>query len=82
MEMNANGWRDCPKCGNAFWQDNDDTTILCCDYKLILTPMGKIAWVKKLTQTVECPEHNGAFDCTPFCNVCNGEQEFEKKVMV
>jgi DNA-directed RNA polymerase subunit RPC12/RpoP len=47
MNMNANGWRDCPECGNAFWQDNDDTTIRCCDYKLILTPMGKIAWVKK-----------------------------------
>lgn len=26
---------------------------------------------------IECPEHGGAFDCTPFCNVCNGEQEYE-----
>jgi len=23
----------------------------------------------------ECPEHGGAFDCTPFCAVCEGEQE-------
>lgn len=24
---------------------------------------------------MECPNHSGAFDCTPFCNVCYGEQE-------
>jgi len=23
----------------------------------------------------ECPKHEGAFDCTPFCEVCGGEQE-------
>jgi hypothetical protein len=32
------------------------------------------------TMMVECPEHGGAFDCTPFCNVCNGEQEYEKEL--
>ena len=26
---------------------------------------------------VECPAHEGAFDCTPFCSVCEGEQEYE-----
>jgi hypothetical protein len=25
----------------------------------------------------ECPRHEGNFDCTPFCNVCEGEQEYE-----
>lgn len=25
--------------------------------------------------TIECPNHGGAFDCTPFCSVCEGEQE-------
>ncbi len=25
----------------------------------------------------ECPNHQGAFDCTPFCNICEGEQEYE-----
>jgi hypothetical protein len=25
----------------------------------------------------ECPRHDGNFDCTPFCNVCEGEQEYE-----
>lgn len=27
----------------------------------------------------ECPEHGGAFDCTPFCPTCYGEQEVTKK---
>ena len=30
---------------------------------------------------VECPAHEGAFDCTPFCDICEGEQEY-KKVLV
>ena len=25
----------------------------------------------------ECPNHEGAFDCTPFCEICNGEQEIQ-----
>ena len=25
---------------------------------------------------VECPNHEGAWDCTPFCNLCEGEQEY------
>ena len=25
----------------------------------------------------ECPNHQGSFDCTPFCNICEGEQEYE-----
>lgn len=24
---------------------------------------------------MECPNHEGAFDCTPFCKICEGEQE-------
>lgn len=28
-----------------------------------------------LTKVV-CPEHEGAFDCNPFCALCEGEQEF------
>ena len=23
----------------------------------------------------ECPNHAGAFDCSPFCNICEGNQE-------
>jgi hypothetical protein len=25
---------------------------------------------------VECPNHKGSFDCNPFCQACEGEQEF------
>jgi hypothetical protein len=25
----------------------------------------------------ECPRHDGAFDCTPFCQVCEGEQAYD-----
>ena len=27
------------------------------------------------TPAIECPNHNGGFDCTPFCRLCEGEQE-------
>ena len=29
------------------------------------------------TMIKECPQHNGSFDCTPFCRICEGEQEYE-----
>lgn len=25
---------------------------------------------------IECPRHGGSFDCSPFCNICGGEQEY------
>ena len=28
---------------------------------------------------IECPNHNGSFDCTPFCELCSGEQEIESE---
>lgn len=28
---------------------------------------------------VPCPNHDGAFDCTPFCEICAGEQEYEEE---
>jgi hypothetical protein len=24
-----------------------------------------------------CPRHGGAFDCTPFCDICEGNQEYD-----
>lgn len=27
-------------------------------------------------EMVECPEHGGGFDCTPFCKTCEGEQGY------
>ena len=28
------------------------------------------------SEMVECPEHGGGFDCTPFCKVCEGNQGY------
>jgi hypothetical protein len=25
----------------------------------------------------DCPNHEGAYDCTPFCPLCEGEQEIK-----
>jgi hypothetical protein len=25
----------------------------------------------------ECPNHQGAFDCNPFCRICEGDQEYK-----
>ena len=25
---------------------------------------------------IECPHHEGAFDCTVFCQLCEGENEY------
>ena len=30
---------------------------------------------------IECPNHGGGFDCTPFCNLCEGNQEYEGNPM-
>ena len=27
------------------------------------------------TPTIACPNHEGSFDCTPFCRLCEGNQE-------
>ena len=29
---------------------------------------------------IDCPRHEGAYDCTPFCDVCEGEQQYEYTV--
>lgn len=31
---------------------------------------------------LECPRHEGNFDCTPFCNICEGEQEYDSEELV
>ena len=31
-----------------------------------------------MMKMIECPNHGGSFDCTPFCRLCEGEQEVEK----
>lgn len=26
---------------------------------------------------VDCPAHEGSYNCTSFCDICEGEQEYE-----
>jgi len=28
---------------------------------------------------MNCPRHEGSYDCTPFCDLCEGNQEYETK---
>jgi hypothetical protein len=36
-------------------------------------------WRKEMTTTmIPCPNHDGAYDCTPFCELCEGSQEIER----
>ena len=28
---------------------------------------------------IDCPNHGGAYDCTPFCPICEGEQEYDNE---
>lgn len=37
--------------------------------------------MNETVETMECPNHEGAFDCTPFCSVCEGEQEVTPRLM-
>jgi hypothetical protein len=45
----------------------------------------KLRWALAATGTpvvaivTECPNHGGAYDCTPFCPVCAGQQETTTK---
>jgi hypothetical protein len=27
-------------------------------------------------EMIDCPNHEGGYDCTPFCKVCEGEQGY------
>jgi hypothetical protein len=28
---------------------------------------------------IECPNHEGGFDCPPFCAICEGAQYYEEE---
>lgn len=30
----------------------------------------------------QCPRHGGAFDCTPFCELCEGKQEYNPQELI
>lgn len=32
--------------------------------------------IDTIGELVTCPNHEGAYDCTPFCPTCSGNQEY------
>ena len=34
-----------------------------------------LAIMDTMNETIVCPNHDESFDCTPFCNLCEGSQE-------
>jgi hypothetical protein len=56
----------CAWCGLDYMDEFADPNAkdVCTDCTTDLTP---------------CPNHEGAYDCTPFCEVCAGEQHYEKE---
>lgn len=35
-----------------------------------------------MSESIICPNHHGAYDCTPFCRLCEGNQEYTPVVEV
>jgi hypothetical protein len=57
------------------------TTVNCpvCGVDYIDTmaePGEREACTDCLVDLVPCPNHEGAYDCTPFCEICAGEQHY------
>lgn len=53
--------------------------LMAIDLVFYYLEIGQEAWAEvqvELGQIVECPNHGGSFDCTPFCEVCEGQQEY------
>jgi hypothetical protein len=34
------------------------------------------ATIRQEAEKLDCPNHGGNYDCTPFCRICEGEQEY------
>lgn len=39
----------------------------------------KVKWTWGIPNMIPCPNHSGSFDCTPFCPICAGNQEYEQE---
>lgn len=40
--------------------------------------MSEIKMPRLTDITLPCPRHEGSYDCSPFCDICEGEQEFTR----
>ena len=61
-----------PAATGEVWR-GDYATALKLRWNLAATGAAAYAIVK------ECPNHQGDFDCTPFCELCGGEQELKEQ---
>ena len=53
--------------------------LMAIDLVFFYLEIGQEVWAElkvELGQPVECPNHGGSFDCNPFCDLCEGEQEY------
>jgi len=41
-----------------------------------------LAIMDTMNETIECPKHNGSFDCNPFCRLCEGNQEISLSELI
>ena len=53
----------CAKCGEDERTDDLNDAMLC-------------RYCACTHERVECPTHEGNFDCNPFCRLCEGDQEY------
>jgi hypothetical protein len=40
----------------------------------LLERLGVTPQPGELSDHIDCPNHEGAYDCTPFCELCSGAQ--------
>jgi hypothetical protein len=54
--------------------------LMSVDLAIYYLRIGAEAWAElqiEIGEIAECPRHEGSFDCTPFCAVCDGEQHYK-----
>jgi hypothetical protein len=53
--------------------------LMAIDLVFYYLEIGQEVWAElkvELGLVIECPNHGGSFDCSPFCDLCEGEQEY------
>lgn len=59
------------------WEDPAEQLWAIVSYQAF-TDYPSLGWMNS-NQSLECPNHEGSFDCSPFCELCEGKQEYERQ---
>lgn len=54
--------------------------LMAIDLVFYYLEIGQEVWAElqiEIGEIQECPRHEGSFDCSPFCEVCEGEQHYK-----